>query len=498
MKASKTNKKNKIKRLQILHKDEIDAIFNVPQFNLAERNHFFGLPKNVLKELKINKTNSKNTSAKLYFILQYGYFQARHQFFSIHYNDIKDDVVFIMKNYMPNDRVPREPPTRKIQRSSKNKILQIAGFNDNSDKTDHFILNKASDLTKVTQNLAEIFDKIVKHLEDKKTVLPPYSRLQDLIGAALKAEEDRLIQMVKSNIKKNTQKSIDNLFNHDESFYQITALKFDAKSFKTAEMTEEIRKLTLCKPIYDFAKQLLPKSMLSRCMINHYSDLAKLYTVKRLSRLPKELSYLYLICYVSSRCEQLTNNLIQGFMYYVDKYHDDAIKFAEKNMAKMKDPLDEARIPIGKLIGIFANDKVMRLDGSKIKKYALKVMSEEDILLNSKLLQKKEIARKKQEQKLIWEYHKNNYQSLLINLRPLFLVIDFEGTSHLKNLFKAVKFLKSSLKNNKPLKKIPFDSIPIEHIRPKSLIDNFTEKTGETHEEETNKKVYKIDQSVSV
>jgi hypothetical protein len=126
------------------------------------------------------------------------------------------------------------------------------------------------------------------------------------------------------------------------------------------------------------------------------------------------------------------------------------------------------------------------------------VMSEEDILLNSKLLQQKEIARKKQEQKLIWEYHKNNYQSLLINLRPLFLVIDFEGASHLKNLFKAVKFLKSSIKNKKALKKIPYDSIPIAHIRPKSLIDNFTEKTGETHEEETNKKIYKIDQSVSV
>jgi hypothetical protein len=189
-----------------------------------------------------------------------------------------------------------------------------------------------------------------------------------------------------------------------------------------------------------------------------------------------------LICYVNSRCEQLINNLIQGFIYYVDKYHDDALKFAEKNMTKMKDPLDEARIPIGKLIGIFANDKIMRLDGTKIKKHALKVMSEEDILLNSRLLQQKEIARKIQERKFIWEYHKNNYQSLLINLRPLFLAIDFEGTSHLKDLFKAVKFLKASLESETPLKKLPFDSIPTTHIKPKSLIDYFTEKSGVAHE----------------
>ncbi|MEO8402001.1 MAG: DUF4158 domain-containing protein [Gammaproteobacteria bacterium] len=480
-------KKNKIKRLQILHKDEVSAIFGVPQFNLAEQNHFFGLPKNILEKLKINKKNGKNTSSKLYFILQYGYFQARHQFFSINYKDVKEDVLFIIKNYMPNDSIPHELPIRKTQAYLKNNILQFMGFNNDSDQTDQLILKKASDLAKITQKLPEIFDDIAKHLEYKKTVLPPYSRLQDLIGAALKLEEDRLIQLVNSHLTKRASKSIEKLFQHDEAFYQITALKFDAKSFKTAEMTEEIRKLTLCKPIYEFAKQFLPKLMLSRRMIDHYSDLAKLFTVDRLSQLPKELSYLYLICYVNGRCEQLTNNLIQGFMYYVDKYQDDGVKYAEKNMDKIKDPLEEARIPIGKLIGIFANDKIMKLDGEKIKKHALKLMSEEDIRLNSRLLQQREITRKKQERKLIWEYHKNNYQSLLINLRPLFLAIDFEGDEKLKDLFKAVKFLKSSIENKKPLKKIPFNSIPIAHIKPKSLIDYFTEKTGENNEEETDK-----------
>ena len=476
-----------MKRLQILHKDEVSAIFGVPKFNLAEQTHFFQLQKNIYDDLKLSKTNRNNKSAKLYFILQYGYFKARHQFFNVDYKNAKSDVSFIMKNFMHTHSFPHKLPTRQIQRNAKNKILELMEFSADTEKTELLILKKLGDLAKATQNLSEIFDEIVKHLEDKRSVLPPYSRLQDLIGAALKLEEDRLIQLVNSHIKKRTRKFIEKLFQHDEAFYQITALKFDAKSFKTAEMTEEIRKLTLCKPIYKFAKQFLPKSMLTRRMIDHYSDLAKLYTVKRLSRLPKELSYLYLICYVNSRCEQLTNNLIQGFIYYVDKYYDDALKFAAKNMAKMKDPLEEVRIPIGKLIGIFANDKIMKLDGVKIKKHALKLMSEEDILLNSKLLQQKEISRKKQERKLIWKYHKNNYQSLLINLRPLFLAIDFEGDEKLKDLFKAVKFLKSSLENKKSLKKIPFHSIPIAHIKPKSLIDYFTEKTGENNEKETDK-----------
>lgn len=476
-----------VKRLQILHKDEVSAIFGVPKFSLVEQTHFFQLQKNILDDLKLSKTNRNNKSAKLYFILQYGYFKARHQFFNIDYKDVKSDVSFIMKNFMPTHSFPNKLPTRQIQRRARNKILELMKFSADTEKTELLILKKAGDLAKATQNLSEIFDEIVKHLEDKRAVLPPYSRLQDLIGAALKLEEDRLIKLVNSHLTKRARKSIEKLFQHDEALYQITALKFDAKSFKTAEMTEEIRKLSLCKPIYEFAKQFLPKLMLSRRMIDYYSDLAKLFTVDRLSRLPKELSYLYLICYVNGRSEKLNNNLIQGFMYYVDKYHDDGIKYAEKNMAKMKDPLEDARIPIGKLIGIFANDKIMKLDGTKIKKHALKLMSEEDILLNSRLLQQKEIVRKKQERKLIWEYHKKNYQSLLINLRPLFLAIDFEGDEKLKDLFKAVKFLKSSLQNEIPLKKIPFHSIPIAHIKPKSLIDYFTEKTGKNDEEETDK-----------
>ena len=468
-------KVNKVKRLQILHKDEVSALFDVPQFNLAEKNHFFELPKTILDGLKINRTNSKNVSSKLYFILQYGYFKARHQFFNVNYKEVKSDVLFVMKNYMPKDCMPSQLPTRKIQRSAKDKILELMGFGDNSDQIDELVSNKAGELAKTTQNLSEIFDELVKHLEDKKTVLPPYSRLQDLIGAALKSEEERIIQMVNSHLGKGIRKAIDNLFQHDGSFYQITAIKFDAKSFQKNQMEEEIRKLTLCKPIYEFAKKFLPKLMLSRRMIDHYSDLAKLYTIHRLSSLPNELSQMYLMCYVNSRCEQLNNNLIQAFMYYVDKYHADGAKFAEKNIIKMKSPLEEARVSIGQLLAIFTNKKTMRLEGRKIAKQAFKVMREEEIdAISKQLLKNDEDFRKKQEQKLIWEYHRNNYQSLLINLRPLFLAIDFEGDPKLKELFKAVDFLKSLMRSGKTLKDVPFDSIPLSHIKPKSLIDLFT------------------------
>src|SRR3990167_2082893 len=176
-KTSNNPRDSKEKRLQILHKDEVAAIYSIPLFNVAEQTHFFELPKNALKDLNLSKTNRNNKSAKLYFILQYGYFKARHQFFSIDY-----------KNVMPTHSLPDKLPAPQIQRDSKNKILQLLKFNNDIKKTELHVFKKASDLAKTTQNLSEIFDEIVKHLEDKKSVLPPYSKLQDLIGAALKVE----------------------------------------------------------------------------------------------------------------------------------------------------------------------------------------------------------------------------------------------------------------------------------------------------------------------
>ncbi|MCX7126130.1 MAG: Tn3 family transposase, partial [Gammaproteobacteria bacterium] len=432
---NKTNTTTKTKRLQILSNEEVSRIYDAPQFNQTEQSHFFSLPKNILDDLKIKKSNGKNTSSKVYFILQYGYFKAKHQFYDINYTVMRSDVAFIMETYFPNDKTPKQLPTRKIISFSKETILQAIGFSNDDEKKDKLILK----------------------------------------GTALKTEELRLIQLIKSNITKNTCESLDNLFQHDESFYKITALKFDAKSFQTQEMTGELEKLDLCKSIYEFARKFLSKLSLSRRMIDYYSDLAQLYSVDRLKSIPKELSYLYLICYVNSRCEKINNNLIQGFTYYVDKYHSDSEKYAEKNIPLTNNTLEQEKIPIGKLLQIYINKKIMKLDGGQIEKHAFKVMSEEKIDLISKELLKNEIAIKKQEQKLMWEYHKDHYQALITNLRPLFLAIDFESDGKLKSLFKAIHFLKSLFRKKKPLSQIPFSSILVGHIKPEYLVDYFTE-----------------------
>lgn len=376
----------RIQQLRILTEVEIEKLYALPQFNDTERRHYFSLPSEVLNSLKIAECNGKTTSTKLYFILQYGYFKAKHQFFSVKYDDIKNDVMFIMNNFMPNDSVPSQLPTRKIQARTKSDILQLMQFSDELNKTDKLMLERASALSKTTQNPLEIFEEVIKVLEDHKMVLPSYSRLQDTIGAVLKNEDRRIIGMVKEHLTQNAREALQNLFKSNEAFYNITELKFDAKSFQTQEIKTEINKLTMCKPIYDFATDFLPQLSLSRRMINYYADLAKVYSVTRLSEIPRELAYFYLICYVQNRCERFITNLIQAFIYYIDKYHNDAKKYAKKNLPVIMSKLDQYKTSIGKLIEIYTNKKIMQLSGNKIQRYAFNVMPEDRIIAVSQSL----------------------------------------------------------------------------------------------------------------
>jgi TnpA family transposase len=480
MKNTNESKKKNSQRLQILNRDEIAELYAVPQFNATLRSHYFILPEKVLQSLKIMKTNGKNTSARLWFILQYGYFSARHQFFNIDYGEANDDVTFIMAHYLPSDCIPRQLPSRRIQGLVRNQILQLMGYSDDIGRACQLVAEKVGYLAKITHSVTEIFSETIKYLENEKMVLPSYSHLQDMIGAALKKEDRRLIEMMQRNLKPRARQALLDLFQMDDGFYRITELKMDAKSFQTKEMASEIDKLLLCRPIYEFAKKFLPTLALSRSMIEHYSSLARLYRVDKLRNIPQELAHLYLVCYVHGRYERLTSNLIQGFIYYVDKYHNDGKNYAKIKLPTLAGTLEQHQKSIGMLMEIFTDRNIMRLSGSRIRQRAFSVMPEENIMAISKKLLHGEIDKKNHELKLVWEYHRSNYQSILINIRPLFLEIDFNGEDGLENLFKAAQFLKSAFRQNKSLKEIPIKMIPTQHIKPKYLLDFFMESGSKT------------------
>ena len=466
-------------RLQLTSDHDILAIYGLPIFNDVERSHYFALTDLELIPLKLRPVNGKDTSSKLYFMLQLGYFKAKHLFFQFNYPDVENDVKFILNTYMPNDIIPSKLPSRTIQSSTHINILNSVGFRENPEERNKFLLEKSNLVVQSTINPTEVFGVLKNALEKNKMVLPPYSRMQDIIGFTLKNEESRIITILQSELTTPIEQSLKKLLEIENVFYKITELQFDAKTFQTQEMQLELSKLDTCRIIYMFSHKVLPLLAISRKNIDYYSDLAKIYTAYKLNRLKSELAYLYLICYVHKRYEKIVNNLIQAFAYYVDKYNVFAKKHADDNMPDLNATINGNRQKAGELIGWYADDNVMKSAGQSIQEKAYKIMSKEDIIILSQALLEDNSG--SIGTTLVWEYHKNNSRCILLNLRPLFQAIDFEVNEKLGNLLNAINYLKSVFKQDKKLCDMELKDIPLQHISPEKLTNEFYEINSKNH-----------------
>ena len=101
-------------RLHILNPEDVATLYERPEFTDVERRHFFELPQALLAELAIAKKNGRRVAGIVYFILQYGYFKAKHRFFTLDFTEVKGDIDFIMQHYLPNDVAPTKNPSASI------------------------------------------------------------------------------------------------------------------------------------------------------------------------------------------------------------------------------------------------------------------------------------------------------------------------------------------------------------------------------------------------
>lgn len=81
------------KRLTILSPDEVEAIYDIPRFTDEERDNFFTLTPPEEAVL----TDLGTVASKVIFILQLGYFKARHRLFTVKMADVKSDITFLQR-----------------------------------------------------------------------------------------------------------------------------------------------------------------------------------------------------------------------------------------------------------------------------------------------------------------------------------------------------------------------------------------------------------------
>ncbi len=184
------------KRLTILSVNEIEALYSRPLFTLEERDLYFALTppeEAMLAELA-------TPTSQMCFILQLGYFKARHQFFSFDLDEVEADLAYIQLRYFPANKDDLAAIARVTRDRHRDIILELTGYHRCGDPEREQIRMKARQLARIDSQPIYILRELLAYLTHHRIIAPGYTWLQDTIGAVLLNEQDRLIAVLENQL----------------------------------------------------------------------------------------------------------------------------------------------------------------------------------------------------------------------------------------------------------------------------------------------------------
>ena len=317
-----TNKK----RLSLLPEAEVDELYKRPEFNQDEREVYFELSSDeliVLEQLTTIKT-------KIYFILQLGYFKAKHQFFRFSLQSIQDDANYVKSKYFNDDNIVLEG---SIARNSlviqKKLILNLFHFTDWSNDVAPIVQNHICELLRFYPKGHDTLRQLLAYLDNKQIIIPRYRILQDLFTSAFKAEGERLTQKLNLMPEKRKQQ-LRSLLEKEGHFSKLNNIRTDQKDFQYTALQAEINKITSIKELYVFSKSFIPSLDISKNAVRYYADLVEQYQPSRIKKLSQSQQWLQIICFIYHRYQQMMDNLITSFIYHIRNIIDKSREYANK------------------------------------------------------------------------------------------------------------------------------------------------------------------------
>jgi TnpA family transposase len=261
-------------------------------------------------------------------------------------------------------------------------------------------------------------------------------------------------------------------------------------------MNLEISKQNNISSIYHNVCSITDKFGISRQNILYYSSLAEYYSIFSLSRMKIEKARIYLICYVLQRFWKINDHLISYFLYKTNCYQDEAKKYAINKIYQAKVDHDQDTKKAAKILSIIANEKV---DDNQIRTESFKIVEKDKF---NKLI--KNLSKPKfKDLPYIIGYYNKNYHAIRLNLRSIFLSLNFtyEKNTPIKS---AITFFQNFLNSKKirledyDINKVPLDFLPkkiksyiIKTKIVEDLQDDQQSKNGKINKTKKHKKIIK-------
>ncbi len=131
-------------RLTILSEAEQAALYEIPDFDDAQRLNYLNL---TAQEQALARSRA-NLAAQVHCAIQIGYFKAKHRFFSFDWDevDVQDDISFVMQEYFPDEIFHPAPITKHQYYAQCHAIASYFGYQMWTKEFEPLLINKAEQI----------------------------------------------------------------------------------------------------------------------------------------------------------------------------------------------------------------------------------------------------------------------------------------------------------------------------------------------------------------
>ena len=429
----------------LLNPTEIFDIYGVPVLNDLERQAHFTLNK---AETRLFKTYEEPRNA-IYFIVCLVFFKIKRTIVEFEYKDIQAELQHVIKRYFVDNVASKKTlthaldsntlsiPGRSVQSRIRSDIINLCGYQRFTGSIKNTLYAELRSIApthpRQRQLCKEFLNACVKH----NVAIPGYTILQTVVSDVWNYENNRVISAYVRYASKVERSTVLSLLDKTDNLHNIISIKHDMKGFKTHDLWEEIDKQEILKPIFEIAKLIIPKLSLPATTIDYYARLIHYYSGPGLKQLKANAAGLYLLCYTYTRYQMLNDNLLDAFKKRTSDYKNKAKNYADAQSLKYLDIIKENQERVSKLL--------VRIDNDPHPTYVLKgiiyeYVPKNELLIAAKLLVDEHLNK----DFLFWQYIDAQEDSIKLNLRHLFLQIDFIVTNH-NALRDAVNYVKKHL-----------------------------------------------------
>lgn len=458
MRASNNN-------LTILSEAEKAALYEIPDFDDVQRSNYL----NFTPEEQGLMRSYDNLSTQVHCAIQIGYFKAKHRFFPFKWNEVQEDIDFIMQEYFHGQQFHPTTISKHQYYAQCYVITAHFGYQSWSKEFEPLLTAQAEQILRRDVSPQFIVIELLAFMQKKKILRPEYTTLQVIVSKVLNAERNRLGEILRLSLTADDKSALQKLLleKEAETLSGLADLKQDTKDFKARMISAERKKFLLIKPLYQLAKLLLPILNLSQQNVHYYASLVDYYDVYELrKKLKSEQTYLYLLCYLSLRYLQLNDNLMDAFCLNLKQFE---AELKEKTKDAYTDYVLSKQIDsfvIRKFARLFINQDLHdQLSFGDVRKKAF------ETIISEKELRNKIPEENEEELKPIdfqWNLVDSLFHRYQLQLRPLMMAIDFSSTTAENPWLEAITWLKELFSANKTINRYPVTASP-EKTRPKRL-----------------------------